>query len=64
MQELPKRVVIASIAVAAIVMLAALCDLFMGVPFSGQFTMVMDILFIISGGIVIYLGLNSYQELS
>ncbi|SFH72835.1 hypothetical protein [Planctomicrobium piriforme] len=65
MQDLPKRVVIASIAVAALVAVASLSDLFVGIPFSGsEHTRMMDILFIVASGIVIYLGLNAYKDFS
>jgi hypothetical protein len=65
MQEMPKRVVIGSIVVAALVAVAALADLIMGVPFSGSsHTRLMDILFIVAAGITIYMGLNAYKDLT
>lgn len=64
MQDMPKRVVIGSMVVAGIVLLAALADLVAGVPFSGQHTFLMDILFIICSAIVIYLGWDAYKDMS
>lgn len=65
MQDMPKRVVIGSMAVAGVVALAAVADLVVGVPFSGSsHTKLMDILFILCSGIVIYLGWSVFRELS
>lgn len=65
MHDLPKRVVIGSMVVAGLVALAALLDIFIGVPFAGwSHTGIMDILFIISAAIVIYLGWDAYKDLS
>jgi hypothetical protein len=65
MQEMPKRVVIGSMVVAAVVALAAIADLVMGVPFSGSsHTKLMDILFIVAAGITIYMGWNAYRDLT
>ncbi|WP_437188201.1 hypothetical protein SH668x_001632 [Planctomicrobium sp. SH668] len=65
MQDTAKKVVLGSMAVAGVVALASLADLIIKVPFGGtSHTMLMDILFIVSSGIVIYLGLNSLKDLS
>ncbi|WP_437204738.1 hypothetical protein [Planctomicrobium sp. SH664] len=64
MQDLPKRVIIGSMAVAALVAVAAIADIVTGVPFSGKSTMVMDIMFIICSGIVCYLAYDAYKDLS
>ncbi|HWL10100.1 MAG TPA: hypothetical protein VNQ76_16970 [Planctomicrobium sp.] len=65
MRDLPKRMVIGSIAVAGLVAVMALADLFVGVPFSGsEHTRIMDVLFIVCAGIVIYLGINAYKDFS
>ncbi|WP_437229564.1 hypothetical protein SH661x_001509 [Planctomicrobium sp. SH661] len=62
---MPKRVVLGSMAVAALVALAAILDLFVGIPFSGtSHTRVMDVIFILCSGIVIYLGWSVFKELS
>lgn len=63
MQELPKRVVIASMAAAGLVALLAILDLTMGIPFSGQHTMVMDIMFIICAAIVGYMSWDTMREM-
>lgn len=63
MNDTPKRMVIGSIAVAGLVALLALADLLVGVPFSGtEHTRLMDILFLVAAGIVIYLGINAYKD--
>ena len=65
MHDLPKRVIIGSMAVAGLVAVAALADIFVGFPFSGwSQTGIMDILFIVSAAIVIYLGWDAYRDLS
>lgn len=65
MQDLPKNVVIGSMAVAGVVALAAIADLVIGVPFSGsEHSRTMDILFIIAALIVGYLGWDAYRDLS
>jgi len=64
MQDMPKRVVLGSMAVAGLVALAAIADLVVGVPFSGSsHTKVMDVIFLLCSGIVIYLGWSVYKEL-
>jgi hypothetical protein len=63
MADSSKNLVIGSMAAAGVVAVAAICDLVMGVPFGGEHTKMMDILFIICAGIVGYLAWSSYQEL-
>jgi len=64
MQDMSKRVVLGSMAVAGLVAVAALSDLFVGIPFSGTaHTRVMDVIFILCSGIVIYLGWTVFREL-
>ncbi len=50
-------------AIAGIVAAVAVLDIATGIPFSGKHTMVMDILFIISALIVIYLGWDTRREM-
>lgn len=50
--------------VAGIVAVLAIADLAMGIPFSGKHTMIMDILFILSAGIVGYLAWDAYKDLN
>jgi hypothetical protein len=64
MSDAPKKMVIGSLVVAGLVALAAICDLVLGVPFSGsEHTRTMDILFIIAAAIVGYLGWDAYKDL-
>lgn len=63
MTDTPKRFVIFSMIVAAIVALVALMDLILGIPFSGTHTQVMDVIFIISAAIVGYLCWDAYKDL-
>lgn len=64
MQDTSKRVVLGSMAVAALVGAAALSDLIVGIPFSGsEHTRMMDIIFLICSGIVIYLGWSVFREM-
>lgn len=65
MSDTARKMIYGSIAAAAAVAVAAITDLVIGIPFgfgSGQ-TMVMDILFLVSAGIVIYLGLDALKDL-
>ncbi len=65
MTDAPKKMVIGSIAVAGIVAVAAICDLVIGVPFSGsEHTRTMDIIFIVCAAIVGYLGWDAFKDLS
>ena len=64
MQDLPKRVLIGSMAVAALVGVTAIADLATGIPFSGSSTKVMDVIFIICAAIVCYLAWDAYKDLS
>ena len=64
MSDAPKKMVIGSLVVAGVVALAAICDLVLGIPFSGsEHTRTMDILFIIAAAIVGYLGWDAYRDL-
>ena len=64
MSDAPKKMVIGSLVVAGVVALAAICDLVLGIPFSGsEHTRTMDILFIIAAAIVGYLGWDAYKDL-
>lgn len=63
MADTPKTLVVASMAIAGIVAAVAVLDIVTGIPFSGKHTMVMDILFIISALIVIYLGWDTRREM-
>lgn len=57
-----KRMIIGSMAAAGVVALLALMDLVVKVPFAG-YSKLMDILFLCSAAIVLYLGWDAYKEL-
>ncbi len=58
----PKRMVMVSMIAAGIVTLLALLDLAAGIPYGRM--MLMDIMFLLSGGIVLYLSWETFRELS
>lgn len=60
--NLSKNLVFGSFGVAGLVAVLALMDLVMKVPFAGQ--MVMDILFLLSAGVVGYLGWDAYKDMT
>jgi len=62
MSKLFKRLVILSMVLSALVGLAAVADLVMGVPFAGQMTM--DIMFVVAAGLIGYMGYEVYREAS
>jgi hypothetical protein len=65
MADTSRKMIVGSMAAAAVVAVAAIADLIVGMPFgwgSGQ-TMIMDILFIISAGIIGYLGWDALKDL-
>ena len=62
MANVAKKVVVGSMAVAGLVAIAAVVDMIVGMPFSGRITM--DIMFVIGAGLVIYMGWDSYHEMS
>ncbi len=57
-----KRMIIGSMAAAGFVALLSVLDLAVKIPFSG-FSMTMDILFLCSAGIILYLGWDALREL-
>jgi hypothetical protein len=65
MSDTSRKMIYGSIAAAALVAVAAVTDLIVGIPFGfgAGTTMVMDILFLISSGIVIYLGWDALKDL-
>lgn len=60
--DMAKRMIIGSMAAAGVVALLALMDLVIKVPFAG-YSLAMDILFLCSAAIVLYLGWDAYKEL-
>lgn len=57
-----KNVVLAASAVAGLVAAASILDMVTGMPFRQQ--ILMDVMFIISAGIVMYMGWDSYKDLT
>ena len=55
-----KRMLLGSMAVSGIVAVTALVDLILELPYSGR--RVLDILFLISAGIIIYMAYEAYKE--
>ena len=58
----PKQMVIGAMAAAALVAIASLVDIVAEIPFGRE--MLLDVLFLISAGVVIYMGWDVYQDLS
>lgn len=56
----PKQMIYGSMAAAGVVAAASIVDLATGIPFAGQ--TVMDIIFIVSAGLVFYLGYDAMKE--
>jgi hypothetical protein len=72
MQQLPKWLCWGSIGVAGVLALLFILDLAMGFPFGGGFSAsgdyasdvtMIDILGIITAGIILYLGYNVYRDI-
>jgi len=61
MSSLSKKVIIGSMAAAGLV--AAICavDLAIGIPFKRLW--IMDLLFLLSAGVVLYMAYDAYQDL-
>jgi len=59
---MPKNVVFASMGIAGLVALAAIVDLAAGFPF-GQYSMLMDGLYLVGSGLVIYMGIETLREM-
>ena len=58
----PKRMVVGSMIAAGVVTTFALVDLVVGIPFGRS--MLMDIMFLISGGLLLWQAWETYRELS
>ena len=57
-----KKVVLGATGVAGLVALASVLDLALGIPFQRQ--ILMDVMFLVSAGIVMYMGWDSYKDLT
>ena len=62
MSGVSKKMIIGSIISAGLVAVAAAADLVMQVPFAGH--VVMDITFLVSAALVIYLGYDAYKDMN
>lgn|GEM_PF-235022 len=56
-----RGVVLGSMGVAGLMGLAAILDLALGFPFGGQ--MVLDIMFILAAGLVVYMGIDCMKDI-
>ena len=56
-----RGVVLGSMGVAGLMGLAAILDLVLGFPFGGQ--MVLDIMFILAAGLVVYMGIVCMKDM-
>ena len=57
-----KRMLFGSMAVSLIVGILSIVDMVTGFPFGGQ--MLLDIMFLLSAGLVGYMGFDTYKELT
>ena len=55
-----KRMLLGSMAASGIVAVTSLVDMILGFPYSGR--LVLDVLFLISAGIIIYMAYEAYKE--
>ncbi|MCA9014570.1 MAG: hypothetical protein KDA77_04480 [Planctomycetaceae bacterium] len=61
MTDAPKKMIMGSMAVSGLVAVLALADIIIGMPFRGS-TM-MDIMFLISAGLVLFLCWDAWKDL-
>lgn len=61
MSDAPKKMIMGSMAASGIVAALALADIAIGVPFRGS--MMMDIMFLISAGLVLFLCWDAWKDL-
>ncbi len=57
-----KQLLTISMAIAGLVALMTIADIALAIPFA-RASIIMDVIFLISSGIVIYLGIDSYRDL-
>ena len=57
-----KQMLLGSMAASGLVAVTAIADLIIGIPYAGS--MVFDILFLISAGIIVYMGYEVLKESS
>lgn len=58
-----KRMIMGSMGAAGFVVLLAIADLALKIPFGG-YSMGMDIMFLLAAGIVLYMGYDTYRDLT
>jgi len=61
MTNTSQKVIAASIVVAGLVGLVSLLDLALGIPFGRL--LVMDVMFLLGSGLVVYMGLDAFREM-
>ncbi len=57
----PRNIVFGSLGVSALMAIAAVLDIVLGMPFGGQ--MIWDIMLILAAGLVIYMGIDCLKEI-
>ncbi len=60
MSGISQNVVFASLAIVALIALACIADMILGVPFGGQ--MVLDIVFLIAGAMTAYMAIDCIKK--
>mgnify|MGYP007059510609 CR=1 FL=1 len=61
MANTSQKVIAASMVVSGLVALVALLDLALQIPFGRQ--IVMDVMFLVGAGLVIYMGVDAYRDI-
>jgi hypothetical protein len=61
MSKAPQKLVLGSVVVAGVVAVAAIADMIVGLPFSQN--ILMDVMFLIGAGLVIYMGYDTFKDL-
>ena len=61
MSSSSKKVIVGSMAASGLVALLSILDLALGIPFKRSF--LMDVMFLLSAGAVIYMAYDAYQDL-
>lgn len=56
-----RNLVFASLGVSALMVIAAIIDLALGIPFGGQMTW--DIMLILAAGLVVYMGIDCLKDI-
>lgn len=59
---MPKKLIFASAGAAGVVALLAVLDMVLKVPFRGA--MVLDIMFLVAAGVILYMSFDTFRELN